>query len=194
MKSFLRAVTGGFLVLGSAACTFNFDVMTQRTALENQVMGSYRELEDDLILVSSVRSAKQARRGKGKDGAVAAMSESKRRALDARQNQDFNRDDLEELKDKTVIGETASGAVAFLPAGIGGEARGSASERKLAQTLIAEENRDRETIWQRYIAANPNLKEKDLPVVKRTYAKIQRDQMRKGQWYQDEGGRWEAKQ
>ncbi len=165
--------------LSLSACTFNFELTTQRTALENQVMGSYRELEDDLILVSSVRGGKQAK---------AEMDQAHKRALDARQNQEFNRDDLDELKDKQIVGETALGAVALLPKG-----HGDAKDAKLAQILVAEENHDREDIWKRIIDSNENLSAKDLPEVRRTYAKLQRDTARAGQWVQDEGGNWTKK-
>jgi uncharacterized protein YdbL (DUF1318 family) len=162
-----------------SGCTFNFELTTQKTALENQVMGSYRELEDDLILVSSVRAGKQAK---------VDLSPSKRRALDARENQEFNRDDLDELKDKEIIGETASGTLAMLP-----KATGETKDVRLAQLLVGEENRDREEIWKRIIESNENLSAKDLPEVKKTYAKLQRDTARPGQWVQDEGGNWVKK-
>lgn len=170
-----------FLILPVlAGCQFNFEVTTPRTALENQVMGSYKELDDDLILVSSVRA--------GGKQAKADLSPSKRRALDARQNQEFNRDDIDELKDKGVIGETAAGTVAMLP-----KAGGDAKDQHLAQVLVAEENKDREDIWKRIIDANENLSAKDLPEVRRTYAKLQRDTAKSGQWVQDEGGNWVKK-
>ncbi len=162
-----------------SACTFNFEVTTPRTALENQVMGSYKELDDDLILVSSVRAgAKQAKN---------EMVPGKRRALDARENQEFNRDDIDELKDKGVIGETAVGTVALLPKS------GEAKDAHLAQVLVGEENHDREDIWKRIIESNENLSAKDLPEVRRTYAKLQRDTARVGQWVQDESGNWSKK-
>jgi uncharacterized protein YdbL (DUF1318 family) len=165
-------------------CTFNFDVTTQRTALENQVMGSYRELEDDLILLSSVRGPKTG---------GTAMSESRKRALDARQNQEFNRDDIDELKDKGLLGETTAGGIALLPKGLGNVGSAPKKDVQLAQTLVADENRDRARIWQRIIDANENLSAKDLPEVRKTYAKLQRDTSRPGQWYQDETGQWTKK-
>lgn len=169
------------LVLASAlpACTFNFELTAGRTALENQVMGSYKELDDDLILASSVRAGKQAK---------ADMSPGKRRALDARENQEFNRDDIDELKDKQIIGETATGLIAMLPKG-----DRSAKDVRLAQALVSEENRDREEIWKRIIESNENLSAKDLPEVRKTYAKLQRETTRAGQWFQDEGGNWTKK-
>lgn len=167
------------LVMALAGCTFNFELTTQRTALENQVMGAYKELDDDLILVSSVRGGKQAK---------TEMSPGHRRALDARENQEFNRDDIDELKDKQIVGETAGGTLALVP-----KAAGDAKDVQLAQTLVAEENRDREEIWKRIIESNENLSAKDLPEVRKTYAKLQRDTTRPGQWLQDESGNWQKK-
>src|SRR5688572_5441341 len=121
----------------TSSCTFNFEVTSQRTALENQVMGTYRELEDDLVLISAVRAPK----------AGAAVSPHRQRALDAKQNQDFNRDDIDELKTIGVLGETAGGTVALLPPSIGKAADSAAA--RLAAQLVVEENRDREVIWKR---------------------------------------------
>lgn len=159
------------------ACTFNFEVTTQRTALENQVMGSYKELEDDLVLMSAVRAPKGG----------AAASPYRQRALDARQNQDFNRDDLDELKTLGVLGETNDGTVALLPKNV---AKVDAKDANLAATLVQEENRDREVIWRRIIESNQNLSMKDLPEVRKTYAKMQRESASTGHWYQDEAGGW----
>lgn len=156
-------------------CTFNFEVTSQRTALENQVLGAYKELEDDVILASSVRAP-------GDDKPV--LSASKRRAVDARQNQDFNRDDIDEMKDAEILGEAADGSLAVLP---------KAPSGKLAAQLVAEENRDRAEIWNRIIAANENLSLKDLSQVRKTYAKLQREATAAGQWYQDESGAWQKK-
>ena len=75
-----------------------------------------------------------------------------------------------------------------------GIARGAAGkELDLARTLVGEENRDRAEVWRRIIDANANLSTKDLPEVRKTYAKMQRDAAGAGQWYQDEAGRWQQK-
>lgn len=162
----------------TTACTFNFEVTTQRTALENQVMGSYKELEDDLVLMSAVRAPK----------AGVAVSQNRQRALDARQNQDFNRDDLDELKSKGVVGETNDGTIVVVSKG-GGSAAGGI-DPALVATIVDEENRDREVIWRRIIESNQNLSAKDLPDVRKTYAKMQREAAQPGHWYQDETGAW----
>lgn len=172
------------LLLLTTACAFEFEVNSQRTSLENQVLGSYKEIEDDLVLVSSVRA--------GGAKATAQLSPDKKRAVDARMNQDFNRDDIDELKDKGVLGEANDGRVAFLPSGLqSGKATGK--DLSLARQLLDEENRDRAEIWKRIIAANENLSEKDLPEVRKTYAKLQQDSAAPGHYVQTPSGSWEKR-
>ena len=180
----MRWAVASCLALVATGCAFNFEVTSQRTALENQVMGAYKELDDELILVSSVRAA-------GVKGVGTRVKTVQRPALDARLNQDFNRDDIEELKDLGVIGESATGTVVLLPTSVGSRHDGKLAPSTLARTLIDEENHDRDVIWQRIIAANPNLAAKDLPAVRRTYAKLQREQSRPGQWVESETGSWQ---
>jgi hypothetical protein len=62
-----------------------------------------------------------------------------------------------------------------------------------AKTLVEEENRDRQTIWARIVQSNPNLSAKDLPEVRRTYARMRFDEGSVGQWFQDEKGQWRQK-
>ncbi|MEN9835088.1 MAG: hypothetical protein RL011_1281 [Pseudomonadota bacterium] len=163
----------------SPACTFNFNVTGSRSALENQVMGSYKELDDDLILASSVRGP--------------STSGQRKPAVDARLNQQFNQDDLGELADLGIIGEAASGTVVVLSSAVSRAANTTPSQLQLAKQLVTEENRDRAIIWQRIIATNPNLRPSDLPQVQKTYAKIRRQALAPGQWFQDERGVWQKK-
>jgi len=180
------SVVGGMVL--TVGCTFNFDVTSQRTALENQVMGSYKELDDDLILASSVRGL-----SKKAPTAPAKVSASKQRAFDARQNQQFNRDDIEEFKQKQILGEAADGSVVLLPRGVAKAAQIVPKDYKLAEKIAAEENRDRQEIWRRIIDANEHLSEKDLPNVRLTYAKMLRDTADAGAWYQDSSQIWMQK-
>ncbi|MBM4250351.1 MAG: DUF1318 domain-containing protein [Deltaproteobacteria bacterium] len=166
-------------VVGLPACTFNFNVTGSRSALENQVMGSYKELDDDLILASSVRGPN--------------VPVVRKPAVDARLNQQFNQDDIGELADLGLIGETSTGMVVLLPSTLASGAKVSPSQLQLARKLIGEENRDRAIIWQRIIAANPNLHASDLPEVQKTYAKIRRQVLAPGQWFQDDRGTWQKK-
>ena len=172
----------GFILL--TGCTFNFDVTGQRTALENQVMGSYRELDDDLILASSVRAVTANKR---------VLSTSRQNGVDAKLNQQFNQDDLAELEELEILGESSNGVVVLLPTTVTHRPPSSRAQLELAKQIIAEENRDRASIWQRIIESNPNLAAKDLPQVRKTFATMRRQALMSGQWYQDDGGTWVRK-
>lgn len=174
------------VALATSACTFKFDVTGQRTALENQVMGAYKELDDDVILASSVRAPDPK-------AAIPKLSAERAKAVDARQNQMFNRDDIEELKDKEILGEAADGSLVMLPGSVV-SGNPSPQDAKLAAQLVVEENQDRATVWQRVIDSNENLDAANLPEVRKTYAKLQRDQAAPEQWVQDEAGTWRKKQ
>ncbi len=56
----LQKIIVAFLLLFLSACSnlvqVKIDVVDQRTSLENQVLGSYNEIQNDTILLASVRS------------------------------------------------------------------------------------------------------------------------------------------
>ena len=68
-----------------SGCTIQFDVTSQRTALENQILGTHKELDQDVVLISSVRAV-------DKDGTIKTnkFSTSHEMAVKAKQNQSYN--------------------------------------------------------------------------------------------------------
>ncbi len=103
-KIFIFASIWAF-VFGVGGCTFKVALTSQRTALENQIMGTYSELEDGLVLNSSVRGP--------------STKTLKQRHDLAMKNQAFNQDDLDELKTKSLIGEAKNGMIEILKSGSG---------------------------------------------------------------------------
>ncbi len=177
------------LSVSISSCSFNFELTSQKTALENQVMGSYKELDDEVLMLASVR-------GVNKDGKVKeakAASQSAQTAQKAKQNQDFNRDDLDELKEKKLVGEASDGTVTKLPKGVGLLEKASPKEIKFADQIINEENRDRAIIVSRIIESNENLTAKDLNETKKVYRKTLVELSPVGTWVQSENGKWEQK-
>lgn len=165
--------------LTMGGCAFNFEVTSQRTALENQVMGAYKELDDELVLSGAVR-------GESPVGELNA-------ALKARQNQMFNTDEIAELKTAGLLGEGSDGYLKRIDR----RSAGVNVPKFLLETLDQlnkQENGDRETIWRHMIAQNKNLTLKDLSNIGRSYAKIQREKASVGHWYQDESGKWVQRQ
>lgn len=168
----------------TTACAFNFELTSQRTALENQVMGTYAELEDDLVLVASVRS----------EGiAPSSAMTPKERAAFATQNRRFNQDDIDELKGMGILGEANDGRLVILPESVGQVASAKPETLQLAKILVAEDNRDREIQWQYTVSTNENLSEKDMANVRQTFAKLQRDNANAQDWLQTEDGQWVRK-
>jgi hypothetical protein len=167
------------LVLLVQGCAFNFDLTSQRTALENQVMGAYKELDDELVLSAAARSA----------GTASAPTKP---AVIAGHNQMYNIDEIKELKDAGLLGEGQDGYIKK----INRKDPGTNVPKVLLDNLDAlfqAENSDREVIWRYIIEENKNLSSSDLPNIRRTYAKVMQEKSFQGHWYQDESGAWVQK-
>ncbi|MCX6124579.1 MAG: DUF1318 domain-containing protein [Proteobacteria bacterium] len=177
----------GFLALNS--CSFNFELTSQKTALENQIMGSYKELDDEVLLMASVRGV--GTNGEKKDPKI--QSDAAKTALNAKQNQSFNRDDVDDLKERQLVGEAKNGEIALLPKGIGLLSNASDDDLRFAKYLISEENKDREVITKRIIATSPSLSEKNLLEAKKIYRKSLLEESPSGTWIETESGNWERK-
>ena len=179
------------LVLIANACTgklvdVNVTVVDQKTALENQILGSYEELGNEMLLLASVRSVDE----EGKLKTVAEIPPGKMKALRAMQRQEFNRDDMQSFKETGCAGEGNQGLLVYFDCQRG---KKNAKFKEFAQTLIAEENVDRLTILNRTIATNENFSESDLPKVQKIFASLNRGTAKKGERIQLEDNSWSTK-
>ena len=88
-----------FVAVLFSSCSFKFELTSQKTALENQIMGNYRELEDDLLVTNFDRTSKD----------IDAKSQRKSTASieleRAQKNREFNSDDIKELKDNGLAND-----------------------------------------------------------------------------------------
>jgi len=151
-------------------------VLNRKTQLENQILGAFQRLEQDLVLASSVRGA----------AATAKLSPLQREALEALMIREFYRDDIDALKQEQVVGEARSGLLELL------------TEPKLpeqlqeARRLLKRENDARTVIMSRVIQANRALSERDLPLVRRVFYRLNRQTASPGDRVQLENGQWET--
>ena len=107
MRAVLSVVSiAGLAVLISGCVSAKINVVGERTALENQILGSYEELDRDMQLLASVRAVD----AQGKTHQPQSYTQERRQAILARQTQQFNRDDIDELKQAGCIGETQDGS------------------------------------------------------------------------------------
>jgi hypothetical protein len=148
--------------------------LAPKTQLENQILGTFQRLDDDLILASSVRGERREPR----------LSPLEREAVDAMMTREFHRDDLEALKSKNVVGEANTGMLAPLTL------PGEEAEARRVKQLVEEENRCRMVLLRRVIALNPGLGEKDLPELRRALYRINAQTARPGERLQGEDGAW----
>jgi hypothetical protein len=172
------------------ACSFKFEVASSRTTLEEQIIGSFQELETDYVTIASVRAVD----AEGIARSPVPSSDSKKRALEARQNMEFNRDDLEELRSEELIGETYDGLVVILPKSVGKYATAEKSRRGFAEFIVEEENRDRKILWERVIEQSPDLSPSNLTAVREEFSRNQIQSLKQGQWYQQKSKEWARKQ
>lgn len=182
----LRTVTITSALLLSA-CSFKFELTSQKTALENQIMGNYRELEDDLIVTNFEKTSKDIE-VKSQRKSLASVELER-----AQKNREFNADDIKELKDSGIIGETSDGSVGLLPKSLGGVAQASPEQIKLAEALIDEENRDRGIIWKSSITEESKSKDSEESQIRTNFARDIFEKSPTGHWF-NVGNRWTVKQ
>ena len=108
-------MTAGLTVFVLTGCggklvDVNVTIVDQKTALENQILGSYEELSSEVLLLASVRSVDE----EGKLKPTTEIPKGKLKALRAMQRQEFNRDDIQEFKQTLCAGEGNDGTLNFL--------------------------------------------------------------------------------
>lgn len=161
-------------------------IVDQKTALENQILGSYEELGNEMLLLASVRSVDED----GKLQTTAEVPPGKMQAIRAMQRQEFNRDDIQAFKQAGAAGEGKDGLLVFFE---NEKTRSDPQHKAFVQAIIEEENQDRLTILNRTIATNEAFAEGDLPKVQEIFASLNRDNAQAGEKIQLENGVWTVK-
>lgn len=157
----------------------------EKTVIERQIVGDYRELEKDAWSISSVKTTT------GKNASQGQISGDPE-IVKAVKIRDYLSDKLLAYKKEGAAGETAGGYVAYR------ETRKYESSPELKKALmlvIEEENRARKTIFTRSlinIEGKEPAKEK-IENFGKLFAEEQRAVAEKGDWIQDNSGRWTRK-
>ncbi len=168
-----------------AACSIHTPEMKftgEKTALENQILGTYNQVKEDVWMVASVRAANP-------DSQI-TLSDEKRAVLTAIQNRDFNKDDIDEFKRDGAVGENAKGWLEIRPQP---RLHKDPEYRKLVERIVTEDNRDRQIIMRRIIDINPSVQTTDSTEVEKVFAKLNRDSAKPGEWIQMPEGEWVKK-
>lgn len=173
------------LLAGCGGPLVGVTVVDERTALENQVLGTYQELNQQVMLVASVRYIDP----KGKLKQTQELPPGKKDVVRALQRVSFNKDDLNRYKSLGIIGENNEGGITLLE-----PAKVEPANRAFVDNLIKEENEDRAAIMSRIIETNETLSSTDLPRVHKMFAALNRDKALKGERIQLDSGEWIQKE
>jgi len=185
------------LLLMLTGCTLaqvDVEMVSERTALENQVLGTYNALDTQMLLAASVR-------GVDESGAISEPprhSREYRDAITAMQTLDFHADDLEAFKRLGWVGENNQGYIepfAMEKKNVPEDLKDFAerfSESEF-EHVVSRVNTARKQLMERVIYMNENLKESDMPRVERIFARIQAENAAAGVRIQTEDGSWKTK-
>lgn len=183
------------LALSVSGCTLakvDVNVVSERTSLENQVLGTYNSLSEDMLLVASVRGVSPS----GKIEAPPRHTPEQADATRALETVAFHVDDIETFKRFGWIGENQEGLLTPFkretPKVSSEELKSFAANYSEAefQQVVSEVNQAREVLMKRVVQTNENFTLKDLPAIRKVFAKINRQNSAPGSRVQGEDGRW----
>jgi len=183
------------LALFVSGCTLakvDVNVVSERTSLENQVLGTYNSLSEDMLLVASVR-------GVSPTGKVEAPPHHTPEQVDATRAMEtiaFHADDIESFKRLGWVGENQEGLLTPFaretPKGASAELKSFAVKYSEAefQQVVKDVNRSRDVLMMRVVQTNENFTSKDLPAIRKVFARLNRQNSAPGSRVQEPDGRW----
>lgn len=187
----LAALTVQF---GCTLAEVKVNVASERTSLENQILGSYNSLSEETLLVASVRGVDPL----GRIQTPPRKSREQQDAITSMQITSFHADDVESFKRLGWVGEDNQGLLKAFPL-----SREHAPDdlkdfvaryrQQEFDSVLAEVNRARDTIMRRAIETNASLTQADLPKVRSVFAKLAEDTARPGEKLQAQDGTWTVK-
>ncbi|MDY6967330.1 MAG: DUF1318 domain-containing protein [Spirochaetota bacterium] len=154
----------------------------EKTVVERQIVGDYRELEKDSWAVSSVKTNVQRSKGM-------TITGQDKDLLLAYKIREFHEEKIRKNKDEGAIGEENSGFIAYIQMS---KYENNKDLKKLLMKLIQEENKARNTIFKRTLLESgiQEVKEEQISAFGKRFAEEQRAMARKGDWVQDITGKW----
>lgn len=179
---------------GCTLAEVKVNVASERTSLENQILGSYNSLSEETLLVASVRGVDPL----GRIQTPPKKSGEQQDAIVAMQVLSFHADDVDAFKRLGWVGEGNQGLLQSFPL-----ARDKAPDdlkdfaarygQREFDAVVAEVNKARETVMRRAIELNANLTQADGPKVRGVFAKLAADTAKPGEKLQAADGNWTVK-
>ena len=183
-----------FFLLGCMLAEVQVNVVSERTALENQILGSYNSLSQDLLLVASVRGVDPL----GRIQTPPQRSREYQDAMEAMQTLAFHADDVEAFKSLGWVGENNEGLLTTFPmdkTNVTEDHKAFANRYKDDEfnTVVKEVNAAREAVMLRIVETNENFSLEDLPRIRSVFSKLNMENSLSGEKIQTEEGSWTVK-
>ncbi|MGM0452337.1 MAG: DUF1318 domain-containing protein [Thermodesulfobacteriota bacterium] len=183
-----------FFLGGCTLAQVNVEMVSERTAMENQVLGTYNALDAQMLLAASVR-------GVDEDGAVSKPPKHSRMykdAVSAMQTIDFHADDLSAFKRLGWVGENNRGLIEAFEmdrTDVPDDLSDFVNRFTKAEFdhVVERINAARKVLMQRVIYMNENLKQSDIEDVRRVFAGLRAENTAAGTRVQAESGEWKVK-
>jgi uncharacterized protein YdbL (DUF1318 family) len=169
------------LILACAQVEFNLELVDTKTMMENQVLGSYEELGEDIWMVSGVRGLPEEDLPSLEE--LAEEDPQRAAALLAYADSLFLDEELRRLKEQALLGETAEGYLAATPL---------LEDDPYLVELIERENANRRRIYERLGRLDPETSTLPDPTAEtaRRYGDLYLTDVPPGHRYRDAAGEW----
>lgn len=157
----------------------------EKTVIERQIVGDYMELEKDAWTVSSIKTPV----AKTDAGAQGSGDPEIIKAIKVRE---FHSSRIREYKTEGAIGETSTGFISY----VGTTQYESSPEiKKILLTVIEEENRARREIFVKTLSGSGGKEpsKNEIDSFGKIFSEEQRALAQKGDWIQDNSGKWTRK-
>ena len=180
-----------------SSCTLakvKIEVLSERTALENQVLGTYNALDKEMLLAASVRGVDSS----GKTKKAPAHSFQHKNAVEAIQLINFFDDDILLFKQIGWAGENRLGLLTSFKRETSitdptlKDIANRFSEDEFV-SIITKVNDARKIIMHRVIDLGENLSDKDLPAIQNIFGKLNISNALPYEKIQTNDGSWAVK-
>ena len=154
-----------------------------KTVIERQIIGDYKELDENSWMVSSVKTfSPEGGSGDNADSQLLSAFADRNR-LSA---------EIAVYKKEGVIGEANTGYVAYIASDVYEK---NASRKATLTNVIRQENTARTTIFRRslFLSKNVEPSQAEIDAFGRLFAEEQAAKASKGEMIQDKSGRWRKK-
>ncbi len=194
MRRFYPVFLTALFLAGCTLADVKVNVVSERTALENQVLGSYNSLSDEVLLVASVRGVEPS----GTIKTPPRRSREYQNSVEAIETIAFHADDVDLFKRLGWAGENNEGFLTSFPMDktkIPTDLKDSAARFKEEEfvAIVKEVNGARTVVIERVIGTNENLTKQDLPEIRKVFGKLNRENALPGDKIQNEDGSWTVK-